>query len=318
MTQKQSSQFHQSELAVQERLGVAESVARYSEGFIRPEMPDQHRSFFSQLPFVLLGLVDHDGYPWAIPLFGNPGFIQSPSDQTLSLSHQPSLVKDIGLDFRVGQKIGVLGIALDTRRRNRLNGLIDHISDHGFSILVEQSFGNCPQYIQTRNLTFREHNDANLSQSQFDIADSIGHDAENKIQKADTFFIASRTAIFDSDPRSGIDVSHRGGKPGFVKVEGNRLVFPDFTGNRFFNTLGNIESDGRIGLFFPNFATGEAIFLVGKAKIIWEDESIASIEGAERLIEVGVERCLYIDEFLEMEGKLVEFSPFLAGTGVWP
>ena len=318
MVLENESQFHESELAVQKQVGVAEAVAKYSEGFIRAAMPDQHRIFFNQLPFVMLGILDQRGYPWAMPLFGEPGFIQSPSDQSLILDAKLPLEKRLKLDMSVGQKIGILGIEWETRRRNRVNGVIDQLSDDGFSISVEQSFGNCPQYIQTRMLSGRERDHMDSLEFKLNLTESIGADSKHQIETADTFFIASRTARFHSDPRSGIDVSHRGGKPGFVKVEGNRLLFPDFRGNRFFNTLGNIESDGRVGVFFPDFVSGAAVFAVGKAQILWDDDATKSIKGAERLVEIEVQQCLYLEEFLALAGDTTEFSPVLERTGVWP
>ncbi|RTE67534.1 hypothetical protein EH243_00890 [Amphritea opalescens] len=322
MVQKTSSQFHAAEIAVQERLGVADRVAQVSERFIRQSMPPQHRQFFHELPFIVLGLVDQQGYPWAIPLFGKPGFITSPNETALTLEALPSLTNLLSLDFTQGQKVGALGIQLDSRRRNRLNGIISAINDKRFTIEVEQSFGNCPQYIQKRELQWQT--DA-LTDSPLDHAAPISWQPEQAIdqhlktmiEQADTFFIASRTALLDTDPRHGIDASHRGGKPGFIKVEGNTLYFPDFSGNRFFNTLGNIESDGRVGLFFPDFTTGDAAFITGQAKVLWEHPAIPDYQGAERIIAVSIERSTQLSRFMPMTGELKEPSPRLNGTGRW-
>lgn len=55
------------------------------------------------------------------------------------------------------------------------------------------------------------------------------------IQQAGTLFIAS------SHPERGADVSHRGGHPGFIRVEdAQTIIIPDYSGNNMFNTLGNI------------------------------------------------------------------------------
>ena len=53
-----------------------------------------------------------------------------------------------------GAAIGLLGIDLRTRRRNRLNGVIRREGAAGFDVDVEQSYGNCPQYIQLRDFEF--------------------------------------------------------------------------------------------------------------------------------------------------------------------
>jgi predicted pyridoxine 5'-phosphate oxidase superfamily flavin-nucleotide-binding protein len=317
MTKTNQSQFHSAEIAVQERLGIAELVAQYSEGFIRTTMPEQHRHFYSELPFVVLGVPDHKGYPWPIPLFGQVGFIQSPNETTLHFIGLPNLIKTLDLEFITGQKIGLLGMQLSTRRRNRVNGVIQTIGDESFLIQVEQSFGNCPKYIQKRELTWAAHSQPLQHSLNEKLTTVIDDNAIALIEDSDTFFIASRTKHFDKDRRTGIDASHRGGKPGFVKVEDNKLKFPDFRGNGFFNTLGNIESDNRVGLFFPDFTTGNAVFVAGKANILWDEKAREGFNGAERIVEVSIEKSIYLQEFLAMTAGLDELSPALKKTSIW-
>ena len=38
--------FHEGEIAIQNRLGIAETIAEMTSEFIRPSMPKQHRDFF--------------------------------------------------------------------------------------------------------------------------------------------------------------------------------------------------------------------------------------------------------------------------------
>ncbi|MBL4853112.1 MAG: pyridoxamine 5'-phosphate oxidase family protein [Robiginitomaculum sp.] len=124
--------------------------------------------------------------------------------------------------------------------------------------------------------------------------------------------------MISDDPRSGIDVSHRGGRPGFVKVhENGMLTFPDFKGNRFFNTLGNIVQDPRIGLFFPDFETGNVVFLTGRAEIIWDDTRIHGFTGAERLIDIVPEEIVFAPGIIPLKGTFIDEWPMLAATGVW-
>lgn len=317
MKQSQPSQFHNAEIAIQERLGVADMVAQYSEGFIRPEMPYQHREFFTNLSMVVIGVTDNDGYPWAMPLHGQTGFIQSPNAKTLEIAASPVLSNVLALDFNENKKIGFLGIQLHTRRRNRMNGIINNISQNGFSITVEQSFGNCPQYIQKRELAWIDNPQESFNTEGLSLNNKVDSRSIDLIQSADTFFIASRTKIFSTNERCGIDVSHRGGKPGFIKVEGDTLYFPDFSGNRFFNTLGNIHSDGRVGLYIPDYASGKTVLITGHAEIIWDAKSAAEFEGAERIVAVKINRSIYLENFLPMRGELDEFSPSLTHTGTW-
>lgn len=317
MSEKKVSQFHDKELEVQKRLGVADKVAQYSEGFIRKVMPQQHRDFFCELPFIIMGLVDTDGAAWAIPLFAKTGFITSPTASRLHFAKIPELKDLLKLDFVNGSKIGLLGIQLDSRRRNRMNGVISDINKDSFSIDVEQSFGNCPQYIQTRKLVFKNDISTNQNFSSMTIKDQFTPELKSFIESADTFYIASRTKIFNEDTRSGIDVSHRGGKPGFIKVDKNKIYFPDFSGNQFFNTLGNIESDGRVGLLFADFTTGNVLLITGSAKILWDDPAKQEILGAQRIIEITVQTIIKIPKWMPMTGELQQYSPTLNSTGIW-
>ena len=86
------------------------------------------------------------------------------------------------------------------------------------------------------------------------------------IAASDTFFVASRSRA-EIDRAGELDMSHRGGRPGFVGVPGDTLVIPDFRGNRFFNTLGNFLGDPRAGLLFIDFASGDLLQLQGTVAI---------------------------------------------------
>ena len=82
---------------------------------------------------------------------------------------------------------------------------------------------------------------------------ALNADDKELIARADTFFIA--TAVAD-----GADVSHRGGKPGFLRLEEDgALSWPDYAGNNFFNTLGNIEANSAAGLLIPDWETGRVL-----------------------------------------------------------
>ena len=52
-----ASPFHSGETAVQERLGVRDKIEPFAKRVVRDHMPDQHREFFGELPFVLAGTV---------------------------------------------------------------------------------------------------------------------------------------------------------------------------------------------------------------------------------------------------------------------
>lgn len=125
---------------------------RGSGEYIRRYMPDQHRDFFESLPLLFLGTLDAEGQPWTSPVFGLPGFVESPTRKELRFDAHTVpgdvLAKNL---TRKDAPVGILGIELPTRRRNRMNGkVIDRVEETmsgklGFSVEVHQSFGNCPK-----------------------------------------------------------------------------------------------------------------------------------------------------------------------------
>ena len=245
--------FHEGERSLHKKLDIEERQHELGLRMIRDHMPDQHRAFFAMLESVHIGAVDSDGHPWAIMRTGAPGFMSSPDGKTLMIASKPLNGEPEDLNFKVGAKTSVVGIEFETQRRNRLNETIDATADGNLSLHVDQSYGNCPKYIQIRNktpagpttpkdpVTFTKLNAVDI----------------NQITQADTLLIASRAAEFGDDPRAGVDINHRGGMPGFVTVlDDQTLQFPDYKGNSFYNTYGNILTDDRIGLQFVDFETG--------------------------------------------------------------
>ena len=130
-----SSPFHAGEQAVQSRLGVRDTIEPWARQVVRPFLPEQHREFYSQLPFLVAAARDAEGRPWATLLTGAAGFVQSPSPGGLRIATRavPGDALEDGL--APGADIGLLGIDLATRRRNRVNGRI--ASHRGGALDVE-------------------------------------------------------------------------------------------------------------------------------------------------------------------------------------
>ena len=276
--------FHSGERTMQERVGVRERMARRGAAVIREYMPDQHRAFFGSLPFIIVGALDPEDGPIATVLSGPPGFIATPDARTLSIAARPAPDDPAATGLLAGDAAGMLGIDLATRRRNRVNGRVVANGPSCFTISVAQSFGNCAQYIQPRELRSTPATPR--------PAEALGHldaAAVTAIAQADTLFVASASGARD-DPWLGVDVSHRGGQPGFVRVDGNVLTIPDFSGNRFYNTLGNFLLHPRTGLLFIDFAAGDLLQVFGETEILWDIPDQERLAGAELLWRVHISR----------------------------
>ena len=149
------------------------------------------------------------------------------------------------------------------------------------------------------------------------MASDLSDNDVSFIAEADTFFIASRSAHLDQEDSSqGLDVSHRGGRPGFVRVESkNELCFPDYSGNLLFNTLGNLEADARAGLVFIDFRSGRMLHVVGSARICWDVPETTRSAGIERLIFLDIQCVVNREHAFPHLFDFVSYSPHLGTEG---
>ncbi|HSC00435.1 MAG TPA: pyridoxamine 5'-phosphate oxidase family protein, partial [Burkholderiaceae bacterium] len=145
------------------------------------------------------------------------------------------------------------------------------------------------------------------------------------VQSADTYFIASSVPP-DRLGRSvadGVDVSHRGGRPGFVRVDsdgdgGHVLAVPDFSGNNLFNTLGNLSVHPRAGLLFVDFDSGATMQLSVDTEIVWDGPDVAAFAGAQRVLRHRVRAMQRVEGVSALRWGPAQRSPFLQATGRWP
>jgi hypothetical protein len=277
-------------------------------------MPEQHRRFFSQLPYLFVGAIDEAGWPLATLLTGHPGFVQSPDPATLHIAALPARADPAAEALTPGREIGILGIDFSTRRRNRANGRILSREPGGISVAVEQSFGNCPQYIQRRTAS-SPIEPADGDSNQPEVFSHLDGAAQAAIETADTFFVASRARPGDGAAH-GADISHRGGLPGFIRVQGDLLTIPDFRGNRYFNTLGNLIAEPRASLLFVDFETGDLLQLQGTAQVDWNAAAARQFAGAERLWHFRVERSWRRKAAAPLRWSFVEYAPTTLQTGI--
>ena len=295
------SPFHPGERTAQLLAGSSPRGAT-----IRDWMPDQHRAFFAALPFVLTATTDAAGWPVATVLAGAPGFIASPDPWTLRIATRRECDDPAAQWLKPEASIALLGIDLATRRRNRANGVIATATEGALVVAVRESFGNCPQYIHIRDLEV-----VPATPPATEVMNGLDHPSREAIEAADTFFVAT------SGGAVGVDISHRGGRPGFVRLGGDTLTVPDFSGNRYFNTLGNMLLDARAALLFADFASGDVLHVQGRTEIVWEVPATERLLGAERLWRVSVTHAWRRRGALPFRWSLRAQSPSVTRTGSW-
>ena len=308
----QDTPFNPDELTAQDLAGGG---PRGGNG-IRSFMTEQHRQFFTQLPYLFVGAIDEAGWPIATQLAGPPGFVQSPDSVTLRIAALPDAGDPAARAFALDRDLGILGIDFSTRRRIRANGRIVGRDAGGIRVAVHQSFGNCPQYIQLRTLASAEAVPRKVGSTSLDSFAQLDEAARSSIENADTFLVASRSRT-GRGAAFGADISHRGGRPGFIRVAGDVLTIPDFRGNRYFNTLGNLNVEPRASLLFVDFETGDLLQLQGSAEIDWNGATAHEFRGAERLWRFHVARGWRRKAASPLRWSFVEYSRTTLQTGHW-
>ena len=293
--------FHSGEIAIQTQAGVREEAERLCS-FISNIIKPPAQEFLRTQQLAIASTVDVNGRVWASLLTGNPGFVQVLNEQTVQI-YTTIFPKDpLHQNLQNNTQLGILVIALENRRRLRLNGKAEIQPKGQIKLLIHQSFFNCPKYIQVRYLEIGITE--LLEQPEISISQSLTEAQQDWITQADTFFIAS------SHPESGADASHRGGNPGFVQIlDSKKLVFPDYSGNNMFQTFGNLAINPNAGLLFLDFAKGHTLQLTGKAKVIWDVKRLNAFAGAQRLVAFDIEEVLETRNATPMRWRFGEYSP---------
>jgi predicted pyridoxine 5'-phosphate oxidase superfamily flavin-nucleotide-binding protein len=256
--------FHVGEIAVQVRAGERATAERRAS-MIGDRLGDSMRAFLQLGDTAAVGAVGEDGALWASLWCGAPGFLRADATgehiSLVAALDRPVAADPVRQAVREGASLGMLVIDFMTRRRLRINGIIRRVDGAGFELGVRETFGNCIKYIQRRQRALglpAERMDAAVAS----VAGGHTLDDERRsfIARTDTAFIASL------HPERGVDVSHRGGQPGFLRIAGEReLRIPDYPGNSMFQTLGNVEIDARAGLALIDFERARVLSLSGLA-----------------------------------------------------
>lgn len=299
--------YHEGELFAQQRTGQ-EAQARRIAGVISDTLRPGSIPFLAQQSIVVLGSVASDRSLWASILFGAPGFIAAPDDGTVQIDLSSVAHDDddpLWANLAADPRIGMLAMDFAARRRLRINGDLRPSGPKTLEFDVLEAYPNCPKYIQRREMSVRPSGESN-AKSGASRGDVLTPALRMAIAGSDTFFVAS------GHPERGVDVSHRGGNPGFVEILDERtLRVPDYVGNGIYNTLGNFVSDPRAGLLFIDFDAGTTLQLTGVPMIRWElDRADDRTGGTGRYWDFTVAGWLARDILQPVDWEFVDYSPF--------
>ena len=300
------SPYHAGELLVQEHVGVLSEGASNSR-VIQDSILKGALRFLNQQGMAVLGSLDQDRNVWASVLMGQPGFMKAGDERTVTFDrttmvHNPH--DPFWDNISRHPEVGMLAIELASRRRLRVNGTITRMSDDLLQLHVEESYPNCPKYIQRRQITTLG-NGTDPFPLILERGEILGSNQQALITQADTFFVAS------AHPERGVDASHRGGNSGFVTVVDQRtLRIPDYLGNSMFNTFGNFVVNPRAGLVFLDFDSGRTLQLIGRPEILHDvDDPAGETGGTKRYWQFHIDRWLEIGPVSQLAWSLLDYSP---------
>ena len=164
--------------------------------------------------------------------------------------------------------------------------------------------GNCPKYINKKTII------PSIPEPKL-ISDQLPLPTEalKLLAKADLFFVSSTNQAVD------MDTNNRGGPPGFVRVMSNdshevKIIWPEYSGNRLYQTLGNLENTPRAGLAFADFKTGDVLYLTGNTEIMFKEDVSPILPHTNLAVALTVTRARFVEKGLNFRGEAGEASPY--------
>ncbi|MGL6314105.1 hypothetical protein [Vibrio sp. WXL103] len=340
MNSRKNHALHSGELSVQKRHNTPEELTMRIPDFVEADMPAEHANFYSELPYLPLATLDVNGRPWVNLLVtqaqgdasigvkvtgqnrlsvvaeavADDPFIRSLRQTQLASARESALFAGVGIDF-------------SNRRRNKFSGRINSVELEpsgriGLNLSSDQHLGNCPKYITVRSLEYHQRN----AQIVFDHFETLNVElpkfSKALINEASTLFLATKHTSKDvgaSQSQQDMGLNHRGGTPGFVRlyqecIEENVTTFltlPDHSGNRFYQSLGNIETDKQVGLIFPDFNTGDLLYLTGDAENLFDEDAEQLMPRVRLLTRIKLTGAVHIKQGLNLKMVSAErLSPY--------
>jgi hypothetical protein len=298
--------FHEGEIAVQERAGERD-IGRRRHAIISPRIVPGALPFLAQQRLIAVSVAGDDGHLWTSVWCGRPGFVKSDDGERVIVRRAlvlPSPGEPVLPRLAVDRAIGMIAIEFATRRRLRINGVIERLSPEAIVIRVRESVPNCPKYIQRRQP--REVSLPHECPRPCGAGQAIDGPRRSLIERADTAFVGSL------HPERGVDASHRGGAPGFIRVlDAATLRVPDYAGNSMFLTLGNFEVDPRAALAVVDVDRGRVVALSGAARLDFTgDRPDHPTGGTGRYWEFSVREWVEFQWPSAIHWELLDSSPF--------
>jgi ferredoxin-NADP reductase/predicted pyridoxine 5'-phosphate oxidase superfamily flavin-nucleotide-binding protein len=292
-------------------------------------------SFMLQKGSMLaLGTLDADSRPWTTLWGGSPGFSEPlgggfiGTRTLVDATHDPVVQALVGdavdgemMQPKDGKMLAGLAIDLMTRKRVKIAGKmvagtakevdveLDGENDKSdlptkqtqiqLVTKIEQSLGNCPKYLNQYQLQ-----PALVKAEQLAEGAALTAEAKALITHADMFFMTTSTS-------QDMDVNHRGGPPGFVRIiSATEIAYPEYSGNRLYQSLGNLQLNPKIGITFPHYETGDVLYITGTTEILVGADANKLLRGSNLAVKIHINSNRYVSRGLPFRGVRYTPSPY--------
>jgi ferredoxin-NADP reductase len=314
------SEFHDGEVAMHQTLKVPQRENPTASG-----LPTSYVWRVMESALLAVGTLDDQGRPWTTLWGGQRGFGGAVSQDVLGFNTAVDAEYDPVLEAfwegtdrqgsdvvqpnqGQGKEMSALAFDLQTRDRVKLAGKMVAGARTGtgrvqVAMHVTESLGNCPKYINKKDIVPQMPEPELVSDSL-----PLPPAALELIERADMFFLSSTNGIT-------MDTNIRGGARGFVRViknteDGVELIYPEFSGNRLYQSLGNLKVDPRIGIVIPDIERSDALYLTGSASILVGEEASSILARSKLALKIKVTAARFVKRSLPFRGTFQDDSPY--------
>lgn len=289
-------------------------------------------------PLLAIGTLDGEERPWTALWGGAPGFSEPIGGDLVGTrtivdsKYDPvvqALVGGAGKSEMLQPKGGgkmLSGLAIDlvTRKRVKIAGKmaagtireVDIETEDDKTLpadvpktqdqiqlvtKIEESLGNCPKYLNQYELK-----PALVTPKLLHSDSSLSPEGRALIDRVDMFFLSTATD-------ASMDTNHRGGPPGFVRtISPTCIIYPEYSGNRMYQSLGNLQLNPRIGLTFPDYETGTVLYTTGNAEVLIGNAAAQLLPGTNLAVKITLTSTRLVAQGLPFRGtlKLNGHSPY--------
>lgn len=299
-----------------------------------PTLSPQLAAHLQIAPLVAIGTLDQNGWPWTTLWGGEQGLARPLGGGIVGIKtavtgrHDPVVEELVGKEATgevvreqgEGRMVSGLTIDLETRKRVKMYGRMvagallsredestdrkETVAEVQLVVKIQQSLGNCPKYLNSKKIT-----PAMSKPELIDDQPFFSQRALDLLAKADMIFLSSSHNSVD------MDTNHRGGPPGFVRVASNEesgavICWPEYSGNRLYQTLGNLQINPVCGICVPDFETGDMLYLTGRTEILVGKDANAYLPRSNLAVKLTISDSRFVTQALPFRGETGQRSPY--------